>query len=191
MIDVMQEITAGGKTYPLRMDFNVLNWAQKKYGRIGTWMEKLDASSNYDGFDKGDYRNLEKFGMDYAPNKAGMIKLLKDAGTIANRYFDRQRSDDIREAIKIMLDKNELLEPEEPEIDLQVVLDSFTEMINEGIEYENYTKGENRQLINEKICGYILTDMGIQEAAGTIRQVIVESVGGKDDNGSNDIEKNA
>lgn len=185
MIDINQKITANGKEWPVRMDLNAMRWAQNKFGRVSTWLEKLAVSSNYDGLSDGDYSNLEKFNLGYKADKRGMIQLLKDAKEIKGRRFELSKPEDVYEAIQTMLKAKNIPEPEEPEIDLGVLIESFTEMINEGIDYENYLNGTNEPHITEKICGYILTDFGIQEAAGTLRSVITNSLGGADENEKN------
>lgn len=51
-----------------------------------------------------------------------------------------------------------------------------TEAINEGIDIENEKTHENRAFVTEKQVGRILTEIGIQQAAKTVRNTISQSI---------------
>lgn len=71
------------------------------------------------------------------------------------------------------------LEPEDGELKFKDLKFTFRIMVNEGIDIENEEKSENRPFVSDKQIGRILTDVGIQNIAEQLKDVVSSSISSK------------
>lgn len=62
----------------------------------------------------------------------------------------------------------------------------FLEGINEGIDIENEKNNGSRKFITSKQAGRIITELGLNESAKVIKEVVIDSNNGKDENGDHE-----
>lgn len=81
-----------------------------------------------------------------------------------------------------------LIEPKDgSEPKIKAMLFFFKEAINEGIDIENENKHEERNFINEKKVGRIISELGIEEIVKQLKNVVVEASGTNSENNSKNV----
>lgn len=65
--------------------------------------------------------------------------------------------------------------PEYAEVDAKAVIFGFTQMLNEGIEIENEENGADLKPFTHRQVGRIISEIGLQNAAGVMNETVVES----------------
>lgn len=76
------------------------------------------------------------------------------------------------------LDKwGKLTEGENGEVNLKALIFGIREMLNEGIDIKNEENGTNEPLLTLKQAGRIITELGINNVAGTLHETVIESTG--------------
>ncbi|MCQ3908922.1 MAG: hypothetical protein MJ200_05365 [Mycoplasmoidaceae bacterium] len=69
-----------------------------------------------------------------------------------------------------------VMEPDDgTEPSISAVIFFFTEAINEGIDMENERLGEDRKFITAKHAGRIISELGLNESAQKIKEVVIDS----------------
>ena len=78
------------------------------------------------------------------------------------------------------LDKwGELTDGSAGEVNIKALVYGITEMINEAIDIDNDENGKNDPFVSHKKVGRMLTELGIEKAAQSMNELVVEST--KDD----------
>lgn len=145
--------------YPLMVSLNVIAWAQKKYGSIEAWQELMSPHNEIAE------KNIEI-----------LHQKLKSA---TNEHgADSLQVEQLLSAIK-------LEEKSIPEADMEVIRDSFGEIINEGIDYENEINSTNRAMLTARQVGRIITAYGLQKASTMIKVATVASISSDEDETKN------
>lgn len=76
------------------------------------------------------------------------------------------------------LDKwGKLTEGKNGEVNLKALIFGIREMLNEGIDIKNEENGTNEPLLTLKQAGRIITELGINNVAGTLHETVIESTG--------------
>lgn len=82
----------------------------------------------------------------------------------------RQRRDDNGE---LMVDENG--NPIVSEVDAKAVIFGFTQMLNEGIDIDNDENGTDTPFLTHRQVGRMITDIGLNNAAGAMNETVIES----------------
>ncbi len=150
MKENIMHIKVNGTEYPLMVSLNVIAWAQKKYGSIEAWQELMSPHNEIAE------KNIE-------------ILRQKLESAINEHGADSLQAEQLLSEIK-----NE--EKSIPEADIEAICDSFTEIINEGIDYENEINSTNRAMLTVRQVGRIITAYGLQNASAMIKAATVASI---------------
>lgn len=145
--------------YPLMVSLNVIAWAQKKYGSIEAWQELMSPSNEI----------AEK-----------NIEILRKKLESATKEYGE---DSLQ--VEQLLSEIKLQEKRIPEADIEAICDSFTEIINEGIDYENEINNTNRAMLTARQVGRIITAYGLQNASAMIKVATVASISSDEDETKN------
>ncbi len=145
--------------YPLMVSLNVIAWAQKKYGSIEAWQELMSPSNEIAE------KNIE-------------ILRQKLESAINEHGAESVQVEQLLSEIKS--EKKQI-----PEADMQVICDSFTEIINEGIDYENEINNTSRAMLTARQVGRIITTYGLQNASAMIKVATVASISSDEDEAKN------
>lgn len=85
----------------------------------------------------------------------------------------------------------DLVEPKDgSEPKIEALLLFFKEAINEGIDIENEKYGASRHFITKKSAGRIISELGLEESAKKLKEVVVESTKIENQESSNHDSKN-
>lgn len=114
------------------------------------------------------YESVEKWGEltdGYAYDENGKrIPKLDDKGNLITKKVKNEKG----EEIEIEVFKTQ-------EIDVKALKFGITEMINEGIDIENETAENKRELVTDKKVGRIIMELGIEKIANKVQDTVIES----------------
>lgn len=68
-----------------------------------------------------------------------------------------------------------ITEPEDGEPNIKALVFGVTEMINEGIDISNDEDGTDEKPLTHKQVARILTEVGLESAAGKMQQTVIDS----------------
>lgn len=68
------------------------------------------------------------------------------------------------------------------EVNVKALKFGLTAMINEGIEIENETTGDDRALLTKKQVGRLITKMGLEKTAENLNNAVIESTKSEEKN---------
>lgn len=107
-------------------------------------------------------------------------KTLEYNGKTYNVVFDLNVMEAIQEEYGTLEKWADLTDGGKNEPNAKAVIFGFTQMINEGIDIANEEKGTEEAFLTKKQVGRILTRIGMDEAAKTMQEAVVESTKGDD-----------
>lgn len=107
-------------------------------------------------------------------------KTLEYNGKTYNVIFDLNVMEAIQEEYGTLEKWADLTDGGEDEPNAKAVIFGFTEMLNEGIDIANEENGTKDAFLTTKQVGRILTKIGMDQAAKTMQEAVVESTQGDD-----------
>lgn len=105
-------------------------------------------------------------------------KTLEYNGKTYNVVFDLNVMEAIQEEYGTLDKWADLTDGGKGEPNAKAVIFGFTEMLNEGIDIANEENGTKDAFLTTKQVGRILTRVGMNEAAKTMQEAVVESTKG-------------
>ncbi len=116
---------------------------------------------------ENELQHVEINGVDYP-----FIYSLNVMSAVQKKYGSMDKWSKIVEPKPIKNKKGEMIQPEP---DLEALIFFFTEAFNEGIEIENETKGNARQLLSQKQVGRLVTTLGLKEANQKLKEAVISA----------------
>lgn len=105
----------------------------------------------------------------------GAMQAIEYEGKTYELVFDLNVMEAIQDEYGSIEEWGKLTEPEDGEPNIKALVFGVTEMINEGIDMSNDENGTDEKPLTHKKAARILTEVGLESAAGKMQQAVIDS----------------